>query len=128
MKQRTSEFDEWVGGASDEEIEIMISNVRKRKYIFLGVWAIALVVTLICLTISGDNPGWVLALALILLGIPAGCSCFCNNNLRILKRRKFGGAPIDVYVYLIIGLFIVPIIVVQLASKIDSLGAKILGY
>ena len=127
MKKRTEQFNEWVGGKSDEEIEAMILVVGKRKYMYWLAWLIFAIIAIIGLAFIETFP-WITFAGVVLMGIMAGCACFCNNNLRALKRRKIGGAPAFLIIYLLAGAFVFTILVVQLAAKSDSLGAKILGY
>ena len=128
MKQRTIEFDNWVGGASDEVVEEMISVIRKRKYIYWGVWLIALIVALATGNVLINEVPWISLVAVVIMGIAVSCACFCNNNLRILKRRRLGGTPMFLIVYIIAGAVIFPLLLVPIFAKIDSLGTAILGW
>ena len=130
MKARTNAFNAWVGGASEAEVKEMISAVRKRKYIFLGIWLLIAAVLAAAYFLFKAELSSIAALGVFALGIPSGCACFCNNNLRTLKSRgrKVGGSLIGVWFYLIIGLILMPILVVQLGAKSDKIGGKILGF
>lgn len=109
-KRRTVEFDDWCGGASEEEVKELIKVTRKKFFMWLLISLI---------------PG----VSIFTMGF----AIFCYNNLKILEARDLNGTNglftnLFRLIMLIYGLFIIPIIEVQLCAKIDSLGTKILGW
>ncbi len=100
------EFYEWSGGASQEELDEMIETVKKRYHMFLLISLIPIV-------------NWV----------TMGLCIFCYNNLSILKSHgRSTGIGLWRLILLIYGLFIFPLLVIQLCAKNDSLGTKVLGF
>lgn len=99
-------FHEWTGGASEEEIQGMIRKVRIRFWIFLALSLIPV-------------------LNFFLMGI----TIFCYNNLSILKSRgRSNGSDLLRFCMLLYGFFLIPIIEVQLLSRINKLGNLVLGW
>ncbi|MBQ8374367.1 MAG: hypothetical protein IJX98_02190 [Clostridia bacterium] len=104
--RRTQEFDEWCDGASEEEVEAMIAATSKKFKTFLLISLIPIV-------------NWV----------TMGCAIFCYNNLSFMKTRgKSNGNGLVRLVMMLYAFFIPPILVVQLCSKIEKLGQKVLGW
>ncbi len=102
----SSEFYEWSGGASEEELDEMVETVKKRYHLFLLISLIPIV-------------NWV----------TMGLCIFCYNNLAILKSRgRNTGNGLWRLILLVYGLIIFPLLIIQLCAKIDSLGNKVLGF
>ena len=99
-------FEEWTGGASDQEVREMIAQVRK------SFWK------------------WLLISLIPVVGqFTIGCAVFCYNNLSFLKSRgRSMGNNLVRLVMMLWGFLILPIIVVQACAKIESLGNKVLGW
>ena len=98
-------FEEWTGGASEQEIRQMIATVRGRFWVFL-----------------------LISLIPIVNFITMGCAIFCYNNLSILKSRgRSQGSDMLRFILVLYGCIIPPIIVVQACAHINSLGSSVLG-
>jgi uncharacterized membrane protein len=99
-------FDEWTGGASEQEVREMTAQVKK------SFWK------------------WLLISLIPLIGqVTIGCAIFCYNNYSVLKSRgRSMGNNLVRLVMMLWGFFIIPIIVVQACAKIESLGNKVLGW
>ncbi len=98
-------FEEWTGGASEQEIQDMIATVNSRFWIFLLISLIPFVNF-----------------------ITMGCAIFCYNNLSLLKSRGRSQGNNGVrFILMLYALIIPPIIVVKLCAYIKSIGAAVLG-
>lgn len=105
MAMSREDFYEWTNGASEEELKAMTATVKKRFTIFLLISLIPLVSV-----------------------ITMGFAMFCYNNYVVLKsrgRRTSNG--LIILLMALYGYVIIPLIEVQLCSRIQSLGDKILG-
>lgn len=101
---KVQNFDEWTGGLTEEELIAVVAKIKKRYKTFLLLSIIPVV-------------NW----------ITMGCALFCYNNLCYLKSRgKYEGNNTFRFILMLYAVIIPPIIVVQLASRIQSLGDKIL--
>lgn len=101
----TKEFEEWTGGASESEIVEMEKIVKKRFWIFLVL-------------------GIIPPLNFIFMGF----AVFCYNNLSYIRSRgRNQGSDGLRFLMMLWGLIIIPVIEVQLCSKIEKLGTAILG-
>ena len=134
-QQNTQEaWQNWVGDTTEEELEAMIVSLRKRKWIYLaayvGILVVGFLIAVIIVTVSpwSSLTGYYLTI-MALMGVAMGCACFANNNLRYMVSRGTKGAhPLGVWFYLLLGFILPPIIVVQLCSRIESLGNLVLGW
>ncbi|MCM1440408.1 MAG: hypothetical protein NC131_14570 [Roseburia sp.] len=98
-------FDEWTGGASEEEVEEMVAITKKRYHKFLLISLIPIV-------------NWV----------TMGLAIFCYNNYSLLKSRgNSNGSNIWRFILMLYSLIIFPLIVVNICAHSDSLGTKVLG-
>ena len=99
-------LEEWIETVSDEERRALIAKTKKRFWIFLLISLIPYVNF-----------------------FTMGFAVFCYNNLNFLKTcgRSTGNNGVRALMMLY-GFIIPPIIVVTLCSKIEKLGAKILGW
>ena len=99
-------FDEWTGGASEQEVREMTAKVKK------SFWK------------------WLLISLIPFVGqITIGFAIFCYNNYSLLKSRGQTTGNNNLRLLMMLwGLIIFPIIVVQACAKIESLGNKILGW
>lgn len=105
-KKNMPSFNEWTGGANEQELKVMTSKLRKRFWLFL-----------------------VLSLIPILNVFLMGCTVFCYNNLSYLKSRgRKMGSNLLRFFMLLYGLIIIPLIMVNIFAKSDKLGDKILGW
>lgn len=121
-KQRTAEFDEWCGGASEEEVKKMAWKQRGLILLYMALWFVSLIVLL---AIGGTTESWGLAVGVyaVLGGYFMGCMIFCYNNLCILQSRgNKNGSDAARGILMLAGLLIVPIIVVRVAAKNAGFG------
>ncbi len=101
-----SEFDEWTGGATEEEVIAATAATKKRMNKFLLISIIPII-------------NW----------ITMGLAIFCYNNYSILKSRgRSNGNNLFRLILMIYAFFIPPILVVQLCARSNSLGLKVLGW
>ena len=99
-------FYEWTGGASEEEIEALI-QITKKSYM---KWLLISLIPIINIFTMGN-------------------AIFCYNNLSYLKSRgRSNGNGLWRLILLVYGLFIPPLIGVQLCSRFEKLGNKVLGW
>lgn len=100
------DFQEWTGGASEEEIAAL-KKVTEKKFKF-----------------------WLLiSLIPVLNWITMGFAIFCYNNLSIIKSRgRSNGNDLFRLILMIYALFIPPIFIVNLCAKFEKLGTKVLGW
>ncbi len=99
------EFNEWVGGASDEEVREMVKITKKRYFIFLLISLI---------------PG----VSIFTMGF----AIFCYNNYCLLRSRgKNTGFNLWRWVMLLYGIIFIPLLVIKICAKSDKLGSKVLG-
>ncbi|MBR2929966.1 MAG: hypothetical protein IKC32_01935 [Clostridia bacterium] len=99
-------FEEWTGGASEQEVKALTKHTKKRYLMWL-----------------------LISLIPVIGQVTVGCALFCYNNYAVLKSRgRSGGNSIWRFVLMLWGFFILPIIVVQLCARIESLGNKVLGW
>ena len=98
-------FEEWTGGASEQEIKQMIETVRGRFWVF-----------------------FLISLIPFVNFITMGCAIFCYNNLSLLKTRgRSQGNDLLRFILVLYGFIIPPIIVVQACAHITPLGSAVLG-
>ena len=106
MLEATQEFVEWTDGASDEELEMMEKITTKE------MWK------------------WILVSIVPFVNIfTVGIAMFCYNNLCYLKSRghKVGNRWI-MALMLVWGLFLVPLIEINIFQRNELLGNHILGW
>lgn len=102
--KKVQSFDEWTGGLTEEELIEVVARVKKRYRMFLLISIIPVV-------------NW----------ITMGCALYCYNNLCYLKSRgRYEGNNIFRFILMVYAYIIPPIIIVQLAARINSLGDRIL--
>ena len=99
-------FEEWTGGASEEEVEALTAATKKRYYF------------------------WLLISLIPFIGqFTIGFAIFCYNNYALLKSRgNDAGNNTWRLIMMLWGLFIIPIIEVQACARIEKLGNKVLGW
>ena len=99
-------FEEWTGGASEEEVKALTAHTKKRYFL------------------------WLLISLIPFIGqFTIGCAIFCYNNYALLKSRgEDAGNNLWRLIMMLWGLFILPIIVVQACARIEKLGNKVLGW
>lgn len=99
-------FNEWTGGASEQEVREMTAHVKKRYHFWL-----------------------LISLIPIIGQFTIGLAIFCYNNYALLKSRgRSDGNGLWRLIMLVWGLFIIPIIEVQACARISALGNKVLGF
>lgn len=99
-------FAEWCGGATESEIAQMEASSRK------SFWK------------------WFLISLIPLVGfLTVGVAAFCYNTHSFIKTRGHSdGSNLVRFIFLLWGGIIIPIIEVQLLSKSDKTGYKVLGF
>ena len=99
-------FEEWTGGASEQEVRELTKKTQKRFFF------------------------WLLISIIPVLGqFTIGFAIFCYNNYSLLKSRGQTTGNNNLRLLMMLwGLIILPIIVVQACAKIESLGNKVLGW
>lgn len=101
---RNITFEEWTGGASEEEIREWQKTISHRFWIYILLSLIPLVNV-----------------------VTIGMAIFCYNNYKLLKSHgASNGSNIVRFILLLWGLIIVPIIVVQVLARSEKLGDKVL--
>lgn len=99
-------FSQWAGGATEEDLAEMQRLATKKFWIWLAISLIPIV-------------NWV----------TMGNAIFCYNTLSYIKSRgRSNGIGLLRLILMIYAFIIPPIIVVQLLSKSQKLGEKILGW
>ena len=106
MERPTQEFIEWTDAACDEDLEAMTDLASRAmwKWIILSFIPIVNIFT-------------------------AGIAMFCYNNLCFLKSRghRVGNKGI-MFLFLVWGLFLVPLIEYSMFTRDERLGDHILGW
>lgn len=106
MRQKIVDFEEWSGGASDEELEELKKQTKKRYHMFLLISIIPIV-------------NW----------ITMGMAIFCYNNYNIIKSRGYSsGNGIWRLILLIYSFIIIPLIVINICAKFPKAGNAVLGW
>ena len=99
-------FSQWAGDATEEDLAEMQRLATKKFWIWLAISIIPIV-------------NWV----------TMGNAIFCYNTLSYIKSRgRSNGIGLLRLILMIYAFIIPPIIVVQLLSKSQKLGEKILGW
>lgn len=125
-KTRTPEFEEWCNGASEGEIKKLCWKQRFRILLYIVLWAISIIASIVIGSTAGLKIG--IAAFLILGGYFMGCVVFCYNNLGYMKSRGHNmGNNLARGILLIYGLILVPLVVVKIASKNASFGKFVSG-
>lgn len=106
MNNNNVSFEEWSGGASFTELQELKAKATKKLIVFL-----------------------LLSLIPFVNFVTVGCAIFCYNNISYINSRGAdNGNNLIRFILLLYGFFIPPIIVVQVCTHNDALGAKVLGW
>ena len=106
MKAPTQEFIEWTDGADEEELEVMTYLAKRSfwKWFFISLVPFVNIFT-------------------------AGIALFCYNNLCYLKSNgHYTGHMFIRFLFLLWGLFVVPLIEISIFTQNERLGNHILGW
>lgn len=107
-KTCTEDFIEWMGGPDTTEAEVEALEKKTRK----AFWK------------------WLLISLIPVVGqFTIGLAIFCYNNLGYIESRgRNNGNDFIRFIMMCWGLFIIPIIEVQVLAKADKLGNSVLGW
>jgi hypothetical protein len=118
--------------AVDELYMVAIKQVKARQTIFLIVWAVAFIASFII----ADAFSGIWFLYVILTGaVILPLAIFCGNNARAFKNsynerkgidKRYEGSDKIMWIFLIFGAIILPLIFIQLYSK-TKLGNLVIG-
>ena len=99
-------FEEWTGGASEQEVRELTKKTQKRFFF------------------------WLLISIIPVLGqFTIGFAIFCYNNLSYIKTRGHSQGNVLVrWIMLLWGFIIIPILEVKLCTKWSGFANKILGW
>lgn len=99
-------YNQYVSGATENDVQKALEITKKRFWIYI-----------------------LLSLIPVVHMVTIGMAIFCYNNIKYIKSHgRNQGSNIVRLILMLYGFIIVPIIVVQLAARIESLGNKILGW
>lgn len=99
-------FSEWRGGATEAELNEMKKVASKKFWIYLLISLIPIV-------------NWV----------TMGMAIFCYNNVNYIKSRgRHTGSNLIRFILMSYAFLLPPIIVVNILSKADKAGNKVLGW
>ncbi len=128
MAKNYIELDEWAASASDDKIEAAVKAIKKRRNIFIIIWAVLFAYIAFSLIAGETDVSSAIIVAILILGLPAGIANFCNNTLCLVKSRgekRNGGGMI--FVYMLMGLFILPGFVTGICAKDRKTSGWFLG-